>query len=387
MRICHVTPHLPPDQAANALLPYHLGKWARAAGDEPIYIAHPPRAGVPDGLPGAVLWIRSRPDRMRGGQSRRAASLAEAVRIWRNARPLLRRADLVHVHSNGLLAEMCALLARTSGKPVVVTLYGTEIWHYRRRRFPDLFTRMYKAATEITFYSRGLLEHAQGLGLARPGLRVVYPPVAEAFAHRGHEAQRALREELGLRHRHLLVNVKRLHPLAGQRYLMEALPLIVRERPETHLVICGTGPLLTELRARAEGLRVASHVTFAGLVNNDLVARYCAAADLFVLPSMLEACPTVALEALAAGTPVVSSDNPGGVELHALFGDDVAVVPRRDAAKLATAVLDGLAQPRRTRPRTEAVLEQHFRPRAVDGAFRRVYADALEARYARSHPA
>ena len=43
MRICHITPHLPPDQAANALLPYHLGLWAREAGDEPVYIAHPSR--------------------------------------------------------------------------------------------------------------------------------------------------------------------------------------------------------------------------------------------------------------------------------------------------------------------------------------------------------
>jgi hypothetical protein len=34
VRICHVTPHLPPDQAANALLPYHLGCWARDAGDD-----------------------------------------------------------------------------------------------------------------------------------------------------------------------------------------------------------------------------------------------------------------------------------------------------------------------------------------------------------------
>ena len=44
MRICHVTPHLPPDQAANALLPFHLGCWARDAGDDPFFIAHPPPA-------------------------------------------------------------------------------------------------------------------------------------------------------------------------------------------------------------------------------------------------------------------------------------------------------------------------------------------------------
>ena len=57
MRICHVTPHLPPDQAANALLPLHLGNWARESGDEPLYVAHPPRAAGRSDLPGTVTWI------------------------------------------------------------------------------------------------------------------------------------------------------------------------------------------------------------------------------------------------------------------------------------------------------------------------------------------
>ena len=50
MRILHVTPHLPPDQAANALLPWQLGVWARDAGDAVEYVAHPPRAGSPSAL-------------------------------------------------------------------------------------------------------------------------------------------------------------------------------------------------------------------------------------------------------------------------------------------------------------------------------------------------
>ena len=64
---------------------------------------------------------------------------------------------------------------------------------------------------------------------------------------------------------------------------------------------------------------------------------------MFVLPSLLEALPTVAVEALACGTPVVSADHPGGVELHGLFGDDVAVVPREDSGRLAAALCDRLA--------------------------------------------
>jgi phosphatidylinositol alpha-1,6-mannosyltransferase len=256
----------------------------------------------------------------------------------------------------------------------MLTLYGTEIWHYRPKRFgPDLFTRAYRAAGAVTFYSQKLFERAVELGLDRPGCHVIYPPVASSFAFHDREAQRAIRRSLGITAAHLLVNVKRLHPLAGQRYLLEAMPAVLAAQPDTHLVICGTGALLPELQSVARSAGVAAHVTFAGLVDNAVVARYCAAADLFVLPSLLEALPTVAVEALASGTPVVSSDNPGGLELHAVFGDDLRVVPKERPEALAVAILDGLRDARRARPSTRAIIERRFRADAVARQYWDVY--------------
>ncbi len=378
MRICHVTPHLPPDQAANALLPFHLGCWAREAGDDPVFIAHPPRL-APTGaaapaLPGPVTFVPSYRAKSRVARALKIGSAAAAWRIGRIAAPLIASADLVHVHSNGLLAEYCAKLAVRAGKPVVLTLYGTEIWHYRPRRFgPDLFTAAYRSASAVTFYSRGLLDFAVELGLDRPGLHVVYPPIANEFLAADRDSQRAARAQLGITARHLLLNVKRLHPLAGQRFLIEAMPAIVAAHPDTTLVVCGTGTLVEELAATARRLGVERHVRLAGLVDNATVAVYNRAADLFVLPSLLEACPTVALEALACGTPVISSDNPGGVELHGLFGDDVEVVPRESPGALADAVIAALTEPRRTRGATSDTLEREFRPKAVASNYYRIY--------------
>jgi glycosyltransferase involved in cell wall biosynthesis len=385
MRICHVTPHLPPDQAANALLPFHLGHWARNRGDEVTYLAHPSRAAKeaarPIDLAGPVTWIAPR---SRGGTVARAlkiAGLVSAARMIREVRPSIAAADLVHIHSNGLLAEVAALVARRQRKPAVLTLYGTEIWHYRRRRVgPDLFTRAYRHVAEVTFYSQGLLDRAVALGLGRPGLSVVYPPVAAEFQHRDAEGQAEARRALGINASRLLVNVKRLHPLAGQRHLIEAMPEVVRACPDCCLVVCGTGDLLPELEALSRQLAVDRHVRFLGLVDNETVARYDMAADAFVLPSLLEACPTVALEALACGTPVVSSDNPGGVELGGLFGPDVAVVPREDSAALARALIRFLEAPRRVLEDTRTRVERDFRPAAVDARFRAVYERAVGTR-------
>jgi glycosyltransferase involved in cell wall biosynthesis len=381
VRICHVTPHLPPDQAANALLPFHLGCWAREAGDDPFFVAHPPRIARADSpavaLPGPVALVA--PPRA-GNAVVRALKISSAAAAWRIAEiagPLIAGADIVHVHSNGLLAEYCAKLAVRAGKPVVLTLYGTEIWHYRRKRFgPDLFTAAYRAASAVTFYSRGLLDFGVGLGLDRPGLHVVYPPIADQFQPADPDAQRAARAQLGITARRLLLNVKRLHPLAGQRFLIEAMPAVLAAHPDTELVICGTGALADELAALARQLGVERNVRLAGLVDNATVAVYNRAADLFVLPSRLEACPTVALEALACGTPIVSSDNPGGVELRELFADDVAVVPREAPGRLADAIIAALAEPRRTRQTTADTLEREFRPKAVAAKYYAIYQTA-----------
>jgi glycosyltransferase involved in cell wall biosynthesis len=378
MRILHVTPHLPPDQAANALLPWQLGNWAAAEGALVEYVAHPPRAGGHAPLAGPCAWV---PRTSKGAIARRLRlpSLLAARRMHEALRPAIARADVVHVHSNGLLAEVAVLLARRQGKPVVLTLYGTEIWHYAPKKFgPDLFTRAYHAASCVTFYSERLMGRAQELGLARHHIRTIYPPVSDSFTWHGRRLQGEVREALGIQNAHLLLNVKRLHPLAGQRYLIEAMNEIIRLHPDTRLVICGTGHLLEELKAVARSAGVERHVTFTGLIDNTAIARYCAAADLFVLPSLLEALPTVAVEALASGTPVISSDNPGGLELNDVFGTDVTIVPREQPLALAAVIGDFLRDKRRALDSTRDLIEREFRAPAVAAQYREVYTEALE---------
>jgi glycosyltransferase involved in cell wall biosynthesis len=107
------------------------------------------------------------------------------------------------------------------------------------------------------------------------------------------------------------------------------------------------------------------------------VARYDAAADDFVLPSLLDSCPPGALEALACGTPVIAADNPGGLELRELFGFDVHIVPRGNALALARAVGHVLEDKRRVRASTCELLDREFRPAHVAAQYLAVYERAM----------
>jgi len=398
MRVVHVSPHLPPDQSANALLPAQLGRWMAARGDEVAFVAHEPRQrhARDDDSPvlenDAVAQPRTSnppPDIVtRWIPRRRSSAFTRALKLdaWQLVRRVNRAlndvassATLLHLHSNGLIIEAAASWARRRRVPYVLTLYGTEIWHYKKRWPVDPFTRGYMAAAGVTFYSRGLLDHARGQALGRDEMSVVYPPVPEEFTPQPEPSRAELRRALGVKERFLILNVKRLHPLAGQQFLIDAFGQLCASRPrdDARLVICGEGPRREILKRQIHSLGLMDRVTMTGLVPNATIARYMAAADVFVLPSILEALPTVAVEALASGTPVISADHPGGVELQALFADDVTVVPRESAPLLARALEAFLTQPRRALPATARTLETLFRPPAVLRAFDLVYAAAL----------
>lgn len=369
MRILMVTPHLPPYQAANALLPHLLGEGLRARGHEVGFLTFGRGADLPD-----VTFVRRRSARLR---RTRLPQALEAAETWLKGTPPVKRSDVVHVHSNTWMNQVAARLAQRQARPYVVTHYGTEIWHHDGK--DAAFRRLNAGAAHVALYSQALLVRARELAVPMRAASVVYPPVADAFAVRPPAERDAVRREHAPEGGPLLLNVKRLHPLADQATLLEAMARVHAALPRARLLIAGSGEQEAPLRAQAARLGLGDAVRFLGLVPNERVASLQAAADLFVLSSVLEATPTVALEALASGTPVVSTDNPGGLELGALFRDDVAVVPKSDPAALAAAILAALAEPRRTSPGTARTIAERFRLPGVVGRYLELYEEAAAA--------
>jgi glycosyltransferase involved in cell wall biosynthesis len=321
-----------------------------------------------------VTCIKRRTGWMR---ATRVPQLLEAVETWTKVRPLLARADVVHVHSNTWMNQVAARTASRAGRPYILTHYGTEIWHHDGK--DGVFRRMNAQAHHVTLYSQALLERGRELGVPWRTASVVYPPVADDFRPLAPTDRARVRGRYLSTDAPLLLNVKRLHPLADQSTLLKAMALVRAQRPDAVLMIAGSGETEAALRAEAAALKLGESVRFLGLVPNAEVAALQGAADLFVLPSVLEATPTVALEALASGTPVVSADNPGGLELHGIFGHDIEIVPRQDPAILASAILSFLRAPRRTSEDTARRLGDRFRLPGVAARYLSLYEEAARA--------
>jgi glycosyltransferase involved in cell wall biosynthesis len=301
--------------------------------------------------------------------------VSTAARIGLASVRAFRGVDLVHLHSNGFIVDVAGWVAARLARPAVVTLYGTDIWHFdpvRHRRFAAVV----RGASERVFYSRALRERAVELRLATPDAPVIYAPVDEMFRAPARDDREAVRRELGVTGP-MLLTVKRLHPVAGYEDLLKAFSTLAFRIPDARLFIAGSGELRQKLERQAEAAGIAPRVRFLGLVDNQELPKYYCAADLFVLPSRLESWGTVMLEALACGTRVVATATAGALEAHEYFGDDLRLTPLEAPEDLAAAIEHALGTARRASEQTFERIASTFRPASCARAYREVYESSL----------
>ena len=171
----------------------------------------------------------------------------------------------------------------------------------------------------------------------------------------------------------VLLSVGRLAEQKGLRFLLEAMPAILAEHPDAHLLVVGEGHLAQDLQGRARPL--GDRVSFLGL--RDDVPALIASANLFVFPSLWEGQGNALLEAMSVGVPIVATTIPSTLETLT-DGESALLVPPADAEALATAVNRLLAD-----PRLAARLADAARLRARDYDIERTTRD-LEGVYARA---
>jgi len=155
----------------------------------------------------------------------------------------------------------------------------------------------------------------------------------------------------------LLLTVATLTDHKGHRFLLDAMPAVLKSFPEACLALAGDGELADALKQQAARLQIESNVRFLGFRDDapDLIQ----AADLIVMPSHLEGLGSSLIDAMLAGRAIVSTTAGGLTDLVCTDTDETEpvawTVPPRDPSALASAIIDALASPDlRTRRQQQA---------------------------------
>ena len=253
--------------------------------------------------------------------------------------------DVVHVHwvaPNGPIGALAASPSR--GIPMVISLHGSDIAVSERSRAIGRATRWsFARASAVTAPSGDLLARAAKLGASCHLEAVPYGADVSSFAV-SPDAAASIRLGLGLNAEHFVVaGIGRLIPVKGFEYLVDAHAEALRANPALRLVLVGDGDGRAGLEERIRALAVADSVVLVGAVRHEEIPGYLAAADAVAVPSVhfggfVDGLPNVALEAMAAGRPLVAS-NVGGLPELVRDGENGLLVPEKDTRALAAALV------------------------------------------------
>jgi glycosyltransferase involved in cell wall biosynthesis len=207
----------------------------------------------------------------------------------------------------------------------------------------SLAKRVYGGADRVVGVSEGVARSVvEGAAVDDSGVDVLYNPVNLATVRQRSNADVG-HPWLTAKDYSVVFTAARLEPAKDLPTLLEAFASVHERRPETRLIVAGDGSERAALVSLSERLGIRDVVSFPGYEDNPYA--YMRQADAFALSSKHEGLPTVLIEALACGCPVVSTDCPSGP--REILGDRTygSLVPVGDAEAFADALVATLDAP------------------------------------------
>ena len=262
--------------------------------------------------------------------------------------------DLINAHWVVPNGPLCLLACRLTDTPLIITLHGSDVFVAERFAPATLLARYaFRASSAVTTCSDELKEKAIALG-APPERTSVIPWGVNSALFDGCDGAR-WRDRLDLApHQPVILSAGRMVEKKGFEHLVRAAPRILSYFPEARFVVGGDGPLLHPMKQLARHLGVSAAFRFPGLIPWDQMPSFLASGDLFVAPSIhddsgnVDGLPTVVLEAVASGVPVVAT-RVGGLPMVVDHGETGLLVAEGDRVELAEAIKEILGSPAKMR--------------------------------------
>jgi colanic acid/amylovoran biosynthesis glycosyltransferase len=256
--------------------------------------------------------------------------------------PQLRRLGvcLIHAHFEG--GGMAAVrLARTLKIPLVVTFHGIDVTKQERFQWPNPAVRM------LWLRRRADLQRHGGLFLGvssfiRDRMLDIGYPIERTEVHYTGVDLASLASGSSTERHPIVLFAARLVEKKGCCFALEAMQTVQATVPELQLVIIGDGPLRKELEFEARSRRL--NAKFLGQCTKEITHEWMRRSRLLCAPFLpakdgdTDGCPTIILEALAIGLPVVAFANGGSIEALDRGAAGI-LVPVGDSTALACAIL------------------------------------------------
>jgi glycosyltransferase involved in cell wall biosynthesis len=324
---------------------------------------------------------------------RALTSLVPLVRYLRRERPevvisgaiqtnlvALWARKLAGVRTKLILTEHNIISAITADAPMV-----------RTRTTPFFVRRFYPWADELVAVSQGAAQDlSRTIGERHSPIHVIYNPIVGPELRR-HAAEALDDSRLEIDAKPTVLAVGRLHYHKDYPTLLRAFA-ILRRQVDARLVFLGDGEERKNLEALTQQLQLETSVSFWGNITNPL--PYMKRAQVLALSSVVEALPTVLIEAMAMNLPIVATDCPTGPREILSGGAYGTLVPVGDSERLAEALLDRLRDPSDPvipekaleRFQHDHVIEQYLEIMGVDRSRDERHAEAGPDRIMRRYP-
>ena len=243
--------------------------------------------------------------------------------------------DLIHAH-DWLVSFAAITLKHARRIPLLTTVHATEMGRNRGQLHGELQRDIHDTEWRLVYESWRIIACSMFMDwevqtyFGAPADKIDTIPNGIDIAPFEQMRRRDLqhwRDSLARRDEKIVFYIGRLVWEKGLQVLVDAAPEILGIYPRTRFIVAGDGPMRRELVERAQGRGVADAFHFPGRISDDDRDRLYKVADCAVFPSLYEPFGIVALEAMAAGTPVVTTDVGGLAEVVTLHETGLKVHP------------------------------------------------------------
>lgn len=257
--------------------------------------------------------------------------LSKIIRQWKPA--------IVHAHDPHAVSMAALALSFGAPNPCPKTIASRRVdFHLQSNAFSQWKYRQMDRFIAASHAIKAILVQD---GISASRIDVVHDGIdVDRIAHR---PAIDLHAEYWLPHGvPVIVNVGALVPHKGQKFLVDAMPLVLREVPDAHLVIFGEGELRGALEKQIKHLNLSKRVLLPGFRED--VLSLVKTADLFVMSSLTEGLGSAVLDAMAMGHAVVGT-NAGGIPEAVVPNQTGLLVEPADAKALAAAMVTLMKEP------------------------------------------